>query len=109
MENRKIIEEIFKIANINKPIPEPDEDGIYDFEWITIAPTQIEKKTIGGSVFRNGYKITGWENTWSYEDGPGQKETPLGETANFSQAVITAVLEGLRFQMEDKILAMEED
>lgn len=46
------------MANINQPIPEPDEDGIYDFGGITIEPAELERKSIGNNKYKiNGYTI----------------------------------------------------
>ena len=71
MDNKQIIEEIFRIAKITQPIPEPDEDGIYDFEGIIIVPTTIAKKSVGGIKYnRNGYEIISQTPTWSYDSGP---------------------------------------
>jgi hypothetical protein len=58
MTNKEIIKEIFRMANINQPIPEPDEDGIYDFGGITIEPAELERKSIGNNKYKiNGYTI----------------------------------------------------
>jgi len=110
MDNKQIIEEIFRIAKITQPIPEPDEDGIYDFEGIIIVPTTIAKKSVGGIKYnRNRYEIISQTPTWSYDSGPDVIEKSIGEANNFSSAVISAVLEGMRLQMEDRFCSMFDD